>query len=112
MDQLLSNPQRLTTIVDYQEGSVVSRVLFRGPGGTATVFAFAEGEGLDEHTNPNDAIVHVLEGEVSIRIESATHRVQAGEVLHLPPSVPHALVAGSAYKMLLVLLKVPRGEGH
>lgn len=108
---MLSSPQQLLDLVDYQADSVVSRVLFRGPGGTLTAFAFSEGQGLDEHTNPNDAIVHVLDGEVSVRIEGATHRVQAGEVLHLPPSVPHALLAGSAFKMLLILLKIPRPEG-
>lgn len=77
-----------------------------------TAFAFSEGQGLDEHTNPNDAIVHVLEGEASIRIDSVTHRVRAGEALHLPPSIPHALLGGAPFKMLLTLLKVPRPEGR
>jgi quercetin dioxygenase-like cupin family protein len=110
VDQLLSTPQSLAGLVDYQSGSVVSRILFRGPGGTMTVFAFSEGQGLDEHTNPNDAIVHVLDGEASVRIADVTHRVQEGEALHLPPSAPHAVLEGSEFKMLLILLKVPRPE--
>ncbi len=107
MDHLLATPQRLAGLVDYQPESVVSRVLFRGPGGTMTAFAFAEGQGLTEHTNPNDAIVHVLSGEASVRVAGVTHRVREGEVLYLPPSVPHALLEGSEFKMLLILLKAP-----
>ncbi|MDX1577230.1 MAG: cupin domain-containing protein [Gemmatimonadota bacterium] len=110
MEGTLSTPHDLASLVEYQSDSVVSRVIFRGPGGTVTLFAFAEGQGLSEHTNPNDPLVHVLEGEVTVRIDGAEHRVRAGEMLHLPPSVPHELVGGRPFKMLLTLLKRPRAE--
>lgn len=108
MDHPISTPRELASLVAYQPDSVVSRVVFRGPGGTMTLFAFAEGQGLSEHTNPNDALVHVLAGEVSITIAGTEHRVREGEMLHLPPSVPHELVGGAPFKMLLTLLKRPR----
>lgn len=108
MDNPISTPQELASLVEYQPDSVVSRVVFRGPGGTLTLFAFAAGQGLSEHTNPNDALVHVLTGEVSVLIDGAEHRVREGEMLHLPPSVPHELVGGAPFKMLLTLLKRPR----
>lgn len=108
MTNAISTPQQLAGLVDYQADAVVSRVLFRGPGGTITLFAFAEGQGLSEHTNPNDAIVQVLAGEVVIHIAGVDHRVSAGEVLHLPAAVPHELSGGVPFKMLLTLLKVPR----
>lgn len=110
MDHIIATPQHLADLVAYQPDSVVSRVVFRGPGGTMTLFAFAEGQGLSEHTNPNDAIVYVLAGEVTVRIGETMHRVEEGGALHLPPSVPHALLEGSAFKMLLVLLRVPRAS--
>lgn len=109
MDYPISTPQALAALVEYQSGSVVSRVLFRGPGGTVTLFAFAEGEGLTEHINPNDALVHVLDGEVTVLIDGVEHNVRDGEMLHLPPSVPHELLGGPPFKMLLSLLKRPRG---
>ena len=105
MAELIEAPLDLASQVDYQSGAVVSRVLFRGGGGTVTLFAFAEGQGLSEHTNPNDALVQVLAGEVSVRIADVTHRVRTGEMLHLPPSVPHELAGGVPFKMLLTLLK-------
>lgn len=110
MEYPITTPREVAGLVDYQQGSVVSRVLFRGPGGTLTVFAFAEGEGLGEHSNPNDALVHVLDGEVTVLIDGAEHRVREGEMLHLPPSVPHELVGGAPFKMLLTLLKRPRDD--
>lgn len=110
MDHVLSIPQPLAEMVDYDPDSVTSRVIFREPGGTMTVFAFASGQGLPEHTNPNHAIVQVLEGSVSVRVADETHHVEAGQIVHLPPTVPHALLPGSAFKMLLTLVKAARPE--
>jgi quercetin dioxygenase-like cupin family protein len=106
VEHTISTPQELSSLVEYQPDSVVSRVLFRGPGGTITLFAFSEGQGLSEHTNPNDAVVQILEGEATVVIAGEQHPVRAGEAVHLPPSVPHAFLEGGAFKMLLTLLKV------
>ena len=40
--------KQLSELLQYQDGSIVSRVLLKNKGGTATLFAFAEGEGLSE----------------------------------------------------------------
>lgn len=107
MTNPIARPADLAGLVDYQEGSVVSRVLLRNPGGTVTVFAFAQGEGLTEHATPHDALVHVLEGSVRIVLGGESHTVRTGELLHLPASVPHALEGGEPFKMLLTILKKP-----
>jgi len=103
----LSQPAALADLVDNQPGSVVSRVLLRNDGGVMTLFAFAEGEGLTEHTSPHDATVLLLEGSVEISVGDEEHRVAEGEMLHLPATVPHALHGDGAFKMLLTLLKKP-----
>ena len=41
---------RLTDFVNYQEGAVVSRALINRATGTVTLFAFDEGQWLNEHT--------------------------------------------------------------
>ncbi|MDH3271757.1 MAG: cupin domain-containing protein [Gemmatimonadota bacterium] len=109
MSHPISSATRLAELVEYQHASVVSRVVLRSPGGTMTVFAFAGGQGLSEHTNPNDAVVQVLDGEVRIQVGGTEHLVRQGEWLHLPPSVPHALLGGAPFKMLLTLLKQTPG---
>lgn len=108
MNDTVATPRSLAELVEPQPGSVVSRVVFRNAGGTLTLFAFAEGEGLDEHVNPNDAIVLVLDGHCTVSIGGVEHRVGAGEMLHLPASVPHALLPGAPYRMLLTLLRTDR----
>ena len=45
----------LLGLVNYQEGSIVSRVILKREKGNVTIFAFDEGQGLSEHTAPFDA---------------------------------------------------------
>jgi quercetin dioxygenase-like cupin family protein len=103
----LSTPRRISELLDYQAGSVVSRTLVKKPTGTLTVFAFDEGEGLSEHSTPHDALVEVLDGTAEITIGGVPRRVSAGEALLLPASIPHALTAVTPFKMLLIMIREP-----
>ena len=58
----------LNSILDYQEGSVVSRALINKNEGTVTFFSFDKGEGLSEHTTPFDALVYIFDGKARITI--------------------------------------------
>jgi len=92
-------------MVEYQEGAVVSRTIIDKPQGTVSLFAFAEGEGLSEHTTPYDALVQVLDGEVEITIGGKAFHLDGGETIMMPADVPHALRALGRFKMLLVMVK-------
>ena len=70
---------RLTDMLDYQPGAVVSVTLMKRETGTVTLFAFDQGEGLSEHTTPHDALALVLEGEVGIDIQAQTFTLKAGD---------------------------------
>lgn len=93
--------------VAYADGSVVSKTLLKKNTGTITLFAFAAGQGLSEHTAPFDAVVHILDGKAEITIGGKPHEVKSGEMLIMPAHVPHALHAAERFKMLLVMI---RGE--
>lgn len=92
-------------LLQYQDGSIVSRALLKNKSGTVTLFAFDEGEGLSEHTAPFDALVVVLDGEADIQIASEHFTVRAGETITLPANQPHALKAISKFKMLLIMIR-------
>lgn len=92
-------------LVNYQEGSVVSREIIKKPTGNVTVFGFDEGQGLSEHTAPFDALVHVLEGEAEISIAGKPHRLHGGEMILLPAQQPHALKALKRFKMILTMIR-------
>lgn len=95
----------LADMVSYQPGSVVSRKVLGRKGGNVTLFAFAEGEGLTEHTSPYDALVLVLDGQAEIRIGGVKYTVGSGESIVLPARVPHALDARVPFKMLLAMIR-------
>lgn len=96
---------RLAELANYQNGSVVSRILIRRDKGNVTLFAFDEGQELSEHTAPFDALVYVLEGTTEIRIAGQSFRLSAGDTILMPANRPHAVRAVSAFKMLLTMIR-------
>jgi quercetin dioxygenase-like cupin family protein len=100
-----SEIMNLSTLVDYQDGAVVSRQVTKAEGGNVTLFAFDEGQELSEHTTPFDALVQVLDGEVEIRISGKPFRLKSGESILMPADHPHALKAVKKFKMLLTMIK-------
>ena len=96
---------KLASLVEYQEGSVVSRTLIDKKTGTVTLFAFAEGQGLSEHTAPFDALVYILDGEAQITISGKPFHVKQGEIIIMPANEPHALKAFKNFKMMLVMIR-------
>jgi quercetin dioxygenase-like cupin family protein len=100
-----SKPYSLADSIQFQSGSVVSKTLVNKSAGTVTLFAFDQGQSLSEHAAPYDALVQILEGEAEITLAGKPFRVKAGEALLMPANVPHGLVAISAYKMLLTMIK-------
>ncbi|MCL7978900.1 MAG: cupin domain-containing protein [marine benthic group bacterium] len=104
-DNPLERPTTPGSIIELQQGAVVSRTIVRQPSGNVTLFAFDEGEGLAEHVTPHEAMILALEGDAEITVGSDRHRLRDGEALHLPASVPHGIRARSPFKMMLVMLK-------
>ena len=92
-------------LIDYQEGSVVSRTVIDKKTGTVTVFAFAEGQGLSEHTAPFDAMVHVLDGQVEVTISGQPLNLERGQMVIMPANEPHALRAIKPFKMVLTMIR-------
>ena len=95
----------LASLVEYQQGAVVSREIMRSKAGTVSVFAFDAGEGLSEHTAPFEALVQVLEGEAEISIGGTPYRVKGGEAILLPAGIPHGVNAVAPFKMLLTMIR-------
>lgn len=95
----------LLGLVNYQEGSIVSRVVLKREKGNVTIFAFDEGQGLSEHTAPFDALVQAVEGEAEITVAGKPIAVKAGEVVLLPAEKPHAVKAITRFKMVLIMIR-------
>ncbi len=95
----------LAQLVAFQDEAIVSRIAYKGAGGQMTVFAFAAGQELSEHTSPFDAFVQVLEGRVELRIGGQPVEAQTGDLVLMPGGVPHAVRALAPFKMLLTMYR-------
>jgi len=107
-DQNVERPPEVKQLIDllqYQDDSIVSRVLLKNKGGTVTLFAFDEGEGLSEHTAPFDALVVLTDGQATIEIAGDSFTLNQGETIILPANRPHAVKATSRFKMLLIMIR-------
>ena len=104
-EKLEAQALRLVDLVEYQDGSVVSREIISKKTGTVTLFAFDKGQGLSEHTAPFDALVYLLDGEAEISISGKPFHLKEGEMIVMPAQQPHALKATEKFKMLLIMIR-------
>ena len=104
-DKLKAQVLKLAGLIDYQEGSVVSREIISKKTGTVTLFAFDQGQGLSEHTAPFDALVYCVDGETEVTISGNPIRLKEGEMVIMPAHEPHALKAIQRFKMLLIMIR-------
>jgi len=99
--------ERLVDLVSYQPDAIVSKVLTKSSAGSVTLFAFAAGQELSEHTAPFDALLYVMDGSATIGVGETTGQAGAGDLVTLPANVPHWVHASGPFKMMLTMLRHP-----
>ena len=95
----------LKDLVQYQDGTVASRMVINRKAGSITLFSFDEDEGLSEHTAPYDAVVTILDGECEVWVAGKTFQMKEGETIIFPANAPHALSAITRFKMMLIMIR-------
>lgn len=95
----------LKEVSSFQENGIVSSRILENKAGGVTIFAFAKGQRLSEHSAPFDAIVNVLEGVGEVVIGGKSHHLAKGESIIMPADVPHAVIANENFKMMLIMIK-------
>ena len=74
-----------------------------------TLFAFAAGEELSEHTAPFDALLLTLSGALRVTIGDRQVQTTASTMVLMPADVPHAVHAvDSSHAVLIMLRDAPR----
>ncbi|HSR16574.1 MAG TPA: cupin domain-containing protein [Ignavibacteriaceae bacterium] len=91
--------------IKYQDGTIISKQILKKPNGNITLFAFDKDESLTEHTSPFEAVVYMVDGEMEIKIGGNPYKVKEGELIIMPPNIPHGLTAVKKSKMLLTMIK-------
>ncbi len=100
-----SEVKKLSEMVSYQDGTIVSKTLINKDKGTITLFAFEKNQSLSEHTAPFDALLQVIDGELEAVISGKKYLLKTGEMILMPANVPHAVKAIDRFKMMLIMIK-------
>ena len=95
---------QMESLVEYQQGQVVSRTLAQGKPLSLTLFAFDKGEEISSHASGGDALVYILDGKAEITIGDEVFNLSKGETIVMPAGIQHALMAEEKFKMLLIVV--------
>ena len=87
---------------------VVSQAILTVPGLRVTLFHFAAGQELSEPTTPARALVPMLAGSCDFILNGETRCLTTGELLHLPPKLPHAVRATTDLTLLIMQAAPPK----
>jgi quercetin dioxygenase-like cupin family protein len=91
--------------VEYASGGILSKTVLKKETGNISLFSFAIGESLSEHTAPFDAMIEVVDGKGEITIGGKPFNLSAGEAIIMPANIPHAVKAVEKFKMVLTMIK-------
>ncbi len=89
----------------FSDSGIVSRAVHDQAGVRATLFAFAAGQELTEHATPARALLQILSGACEVTLAGTKTLLRAGDLLHMPPNLPHAVRATEAFSMLLITIR-------
>lgn len=95
----------LGSLVEPIPSGTVSRTLVATPAFRQVLFSMDASQEISEHRTPLLAIVQVISGRLKMTVAGATHTLEAGGWLSMPPDVPHALKAESGVRFLLTMVR-------
>jgi quercetin dioxygenase-like cupin family protein len=91
--------------IEYAEGGIVSKTVLKKETGNISLFSFAKGESLSEHTAPFDALIQVVDGKGEIIIGGSSYLLEAGQCILMPANITHAVKAAEKFKMVLTMIR-------
>jgi len=107
MDKPYTFIPALASEVEIPKNGILSRTLHNDDRVKAILFGFDAGQELSAHTAPMPAVIHVLDGEASIRLGQDVVEGGTGTWIHMTPQLEHGIKANTPVIMLLLLLKQP-----
>jgi quercetin dioxygenase-like cupin family protein len=91
--------------IEYSSGGIVSKTVLKKQTGNISLFSFAKGEELSEHTAPFDAMIQIVDGRGEIIIGKKSFFLETGQSIIMPANITHAVKAAEKFKMVLTMIK-------
>jgi quercetin dioxygenase-like cupin family protein len=88
-----STHHRWSDIEPEQMTPLVTRQFLAGTNVMLARIVLKKGAHVPMHQHMNEQISHVVDGALEFRIDGTAIAVRSGEVLCIPPNVPHEVVA-------------------
>ncbi|MFU8889398.1 MAG: cupin domain-containing protein [Trueperaceae bacterium] len=101
----LFHPDLAALVGEIQPDSIVSRSVHADGLVKVTLFGFAAGQELSEHTASKPAILQVLAGEGTFGLGGEVVEVGPGSFAHMAPHLPHTVTARTPLVLLLTMIK-------
>ena len=95
----------LAAATQFSDNGIVSRTVLSAGCTRVVLFGFAAGQELTEHASPARALVQILSGRSEWTLGGERRTLGAGDLLHMPPGLPHAVRAVEPFSMLLTLVR-------
>lgn len=95
----------LAAETQFAANGIVSRTVLQTPNARTVLFGFAAGQELSEHTSTQHALIQILSGQCEFFLGDKPHILKTGDLLYMPPDMPHAVKAHEDCSMLLTLFK-------
>jgi quercetin dioxygenase-like cupin family protein len=100
----------LKQIPEIPVDSIISRTIHTDEQVKVVLFGFAAGQELSEHTAAQPAMLYFVQGEADLILGDDSLAAQTGTWVHMPPQLPHSIVAKTPLVMLLWLFKTSTSE--
>jgi quercetin dioxygenase-like cupin family protein len=94
----------LALMPEIPADTILSRTIYKDDQVKGTLFGFAAGQELSEHTAARPALLHFLAGEAQLTLGDDTLQARPGAWTYMPAHLPHSIVAETPVVMLLLLL--------
>lgn len=91
--------------IDYADGGIVSKTVLKKQTGNISLFSFAKGEALSEHTAPFDAMIQVVDGTGEVTIGGTPYILKEGDSIIMPANIAHSVKAVDDFKMVLTMIR-------
>jgi quercetin dioxygenase-like cupin family protein len=91
--------------IEYSDGGIVSKTVLKKQNGNISLFSFAKGEALSEHTAPYDAMIQVVDGRGEVIIGGKSFLLETGQTIIMPANITHSVNAVEKFKMVLTMIK-------
>jgi quercetin dioxygenase-like cupin family protein len=94
--------------ISVPEDGILSRTLYSDDALKVIAFGFSAGQELSAHTAPMAAMLYFVSGEAELTLGAEKRLVHAGAFVHMPPQMPHGILAKTPVAMVLWMLKEVR----